>query len=73
MGYEVHRVLEGIGKFADRKPTVDGKQYFQLVLYVPRDIARDSQFPFKPSELVYLKVEGEQLIVSKMRQKTGRS
>lgn len=61
--------MEGPGKFADQKPTVKGKKYFRLVLYIPKSIAQDSQFPFRPEEVVFLKVENDKMIVSKIHNK----
>ena len=34
------------------------------MLYIPTDIWKDSQFPFKIGERVKLKIEGKKLIVT---------
>jgi hypothetical protein len=66
-------MIEGIGRFVDRKPKVEGKEYFQLVLYIPRDVAKDSQFPFRPGEDVHLKLEAGRMVVSKILHKIEHS
>jgi hypothetical protein len=59
-------VIECPTKFADRKPKrADGSIGFQLVLYVPKAVAMDSQFPFRPGEEVLVKIEAGRLVVSK--------
>jgi hypothetical protein len=59
-------MLEGPVKFTDRKTKTKGKRYFQLVLYIPKAIAQDSQFPFTPGEVALLKIEGEKVVLSKI-------
>jgi ribosomal protein L21E len=45
-------VLEGTGKFWEH---TKGK----LILYIPADVHKDSQFPFKPGEKVKITIEPE--------------
>lgn len=35
----------------------------RFYLYVPMDIVKDSQFPFKPNETVTIEIEGRKLVV----------
>jgi hypothetical protein len=37
----------------------------RFYLYVPMDIAKDSQFPFKPGEGVSIEIDGNKLIIKK--------
>ncbi len=62
-------MLEGVGRFVNRRPKVDGKEYFQLVFYIPKEIALDSQFPFREGEAAEIKVRGNQMVVSKISQR----
>ena len=39
----------------------------RLVLYIPNSIANDSQFPFKTSTVVNIKIEDNGLIIKEMK------
>ena len=43
-------VLEGLGRFWEH---TKGK----LILYIPADIYKDSQFPFKPKQQVRVRID----------------
>jgi len=45
-----------------------GKRYERWLLIIPPDIARDSQFPFKPDEEVIVRIDPEfkRLIIEKV-------
>ncbi len=60
-------VLIGIGKFSERKTKVKGKTYVQYVIYVPKLVALDSRFPFKPGERVVIRidVDRQRLLIEK--------
>jgi len=53
-------VLEGNGRFWEH---TKGK----MILYIPADVYKDSQFPFKPKEQVKVKIDtkNNRLIVEK--------
>lgn len=53
-------VLEGLGRFWEH---TKGK----MILYIPTDIYKDSQFPFEPKEQVKVKIDTEnnRLIITK--------
>jgi hypothetical protein len=51
---------EGKGKVVDR-----GKRYKKIFIYVPKEVAMDTSFPFKMGENVTVKIEGERLIIEK--------
>jgi len=58
------KVLEGKGKFINRRTRTANKDYDRFFIYVPVEVARDSAFPFKSNELVMVKVDkGKQRIV----------
>jgi hypothetical protein len=63
------KVLEGKGKFINRRTKTASKDYDRFFIYVPVEVARDSGFPFKPNDLVTIKVEKpkNRLIVEKSR------
>ena len=41
----------------------------RIMLYIPTDIWKDSQFPFKIGERVKLRIEGKRLVVEKLGRK----
>ncbi len=43
---------KGLGKFVNRPTTTGGKKYDKFFVYVPTEVAKDSQFPFKPGQQV---------------------
>ena len=53
-------VLEGLGRFWEH---TKGK----LILYIPADVYKDSQFPFKPKDQVKVTIEPDKkrMIVEK--------
>jgi len=53
-GYEV---LEGKGKFINRRTRTANKEYDRFFIYVPVEVARDSAFPFKPDDTVTVKID----------------
>ncbi len=50
-------VLEGKGRFINRKTPTAGKVYDRFFVYVPTDIARDSAFPFDEGEEVEIRID----------------
>ena len=48
--------LKGKGKFVNRPTQTGGKKYDKFYLYVPTEVAKDSQFPFEPGDLVSITV-----------------
>jgi len=55
--------LSGVGRFSERTVTVKGKKYKQYVIFVPKLVALDSAFPFKPGDRVLIKIEGNRVVV----------
>jgi len=50
----------GKGKVVDR-----GYKYPKIFVYVPKDVASDTGFPFKIGEDVIVTIEGEKLVIEK--------
>ena len=63
------KVLEAKGKFINRRTRTASKEYDRFFVYVPVEVARDSAFPFKPNDVVNVKVDkpNRRLIVEKSR------
>ncbi|KCZ70439.1 hypothetical protein ANME2D_03354 [Candidatus Methanoperedens nitroreducens] len=57
---------EGIGKFINRKSKVAGKEYDSFFIYVPAEVARDSQCPFKHGDKLKIIINGDTFIIEKV-------
>jgi hypothetical protein len=44
--------LKGKGKFINRPTQTGGKKYDKFFVYIPTELAKDSQFPFEPGDPV---------------------
>lgn len=57
-------VLEGKGRII-----IQGEGRIRKVLiYIPQPIARDSQFPYRKTRNVHIKVEGDSIIVKPVKE-----
>jgi hypothetical protein len=61
-------MIEGVGKVINRPTSSGGKKYDKFFLYVPIEVARDTNFPFKPKEPIKIKIdlENKRLVVEKI-------
>ena len=59
-GAQAPMVGEGKGKVVDR-----GKKYRKIFIYIPKEVAMDTSFPFEIGEDVTVRIEGERLIIEK--------
>lgn len=50
-------MLEGKGRFINQKRRTSTRTYDNFFLYVPVEVARDSSFPFRPKDVVKIKVD----------------
>ena len=50
-------VLKAKGKFVNRPTQTGGKKYDKFFIYVPTELANDSQFPLKPGDELNLEVK----------------
>ena len=64
-------VLEAVSKIMVRKSRSRGYEYTQYYIYIPRLLALDSSFPFKPNEKVVIRIDREKkrLIIEKLPEK----
>ena len=53
-------VLKGRGKIHE---PVKGR----IMIYIPADVHKDSMFPFKPKEVVNVKIAGKKLVIEKIK------
>ncbi|MDA4128671.1 MAG: hypothetical protein OK422_04375 [Thaumarchaeota archaeon] len=54
---------KGRGKFVNRPTTTGGKKYDKFFVYVPTEVAKDSQFPFSAGEVVEVKIDVRRKLV----------
>ena len=52
-------------KLSERVVKAKGHEYRQLIIYVPKDLVKDSQFPFKPGQDVAIRIDDGKLIIEK--------
>ena len=60
-------MLEGVGKVINRPTKTAGKIYDKYFIYIPTSVAKDSAFPFRPGEKVVVRIEGDKLIIKKLK------
>ena len=53
---------QGKGKVVDR-----GSRYLKAFIYLPKEVASDTAFPFEIGEDVTVVIEGETLIIKKFK------
>lgn len=63
-------MIEGKGKFLNRRTKTASKDYDKFFIYVPAEVARDGTFPFKPQEAVIIRIDKEKkrLLIEKAKQ-----
>ena len=49
--------LIGHGRFVNRPTVTGGKRYDKFFIYVPTEVAKDSQFPLESSDTVRIRVD----------------
>ena len=52
-------VLQAKGRFINRPTQTGGKKYDKFFIYVPTELANDSQFPFKSKDEVLIVVRSK--------------
>ncbi|MBS7616959.1 hypothetical protein KEJ45_07165 [Candidatus Bathyarchaeota archaeon] len=55
---------EGKGKVVDR-----GSKYSKIFIYISKEVASDTSFPFEAGEDVIVKIDGKRLIIEKLQKK----
>jgi len=61
--------IEGKGKFINRRTKTAKGEYDKFFTYIPVEVARDSTFPFKPDEVVRIRIDKRKnrLVIEKSR------
>jgi hypothetical protein len=53
---DTNLATQGKGRFVNRPTTTGGKKYDKYFVYIPTELATDSQFPFKVGSLVRITI-----------------
>ena len=53
---DTNLALKGKGRFINRPTTTGGKKYDKYFVYIPTELANDSQFPFKVGDTIRIAV-----------------
>jgi len=61
-------MLESESKLVNRPTQTGGKMYDKFYVYIPREISKDSAFPFKANQKlkVRIDVENKRLVIEKL-------
>ena len=62
---ENQNVLKGKGRFFNSPSTSKGKKYDKFFVYIPTELARDSNCPLKDGDRVIVEIKGKELIIRK--------
>ncbi|MFQ6135485.1 MAG: hypothetical protein ACE5KU_06720 [Nitrososphaerales archaeon] len=54
---DTNLALQGVGRLINRPTTTGGKKYDKYFIYIPTEVAKDSQFPFKAGDRLAIQVE----------------
>lgn len=57
----------GKGRFFNRPTISKGKKYDKFFIYVPTEVARDTNFPLKDGDRVEVETKDETLIIKKAK------
>jgi ABC-type Mn2+/Zn2+ transport system ATPase subunit len=55
---------EGKGKIVNK-----GGKYKKIFIYIPKEVAADTSFPFKIGERVKIKINGKKLVIEKLEER----
>jgi AbrB family looped-hinge helix DNA binding protein len=58
---------KGKGRFFNRPTISKGKKYDKFFIYIPTEVARDTNFPLKDGDRVEVEMKDETLIIKKVK------
>ena len=59
---------KGKGRFFNRPSVSKGKKYDKFFVYIPTEVARDTNCPLKHGDRVEVEIKGKALIITKTEQ-----
>jgi len=60
-----HDMRKAKGRFFNRPTTSKGKKYDKFFIYIPAEVARDTNFPFKDGERIEVEIVRHTLVIKK--------
>jgi hypothetical protein len=64
---ELKTMRKGKGRFFNRPTISKGKKYDKFFIYIPTEVARDTNFPLKDGDRVEVEIKDETLIIKKAK------
>jgi len=58
---------KGKGRFFNRPTISKGKKYDKFFVYVPTEVARDTNFPLKDGDRIEVEIKDETLLIKKTK------
>ena len=62
---ETKTMRKGKGKFFNRSTVSKGKKYDKFFMYIPTEVARDTNFPLKNGDRIEVEIRGKTVIIRK--------
>jgi hypothetical protein len=62
---------KGKGRFFNRPTTSKGKKYDKFFMYIPTEVARDTNFPLTDGDRIEVKIQGNTVIIRKAQNEEG--
>ena len=59
---------KGKGRFFNRPTTSKGKKYDKFFMYIPTEVARDTNFPLKDGDRIEVEIKGKTLIIRRAKE-----
>ena len=67
-----HKIMrKAKGRFFNRPTVSKGKKYDKFFIYVPTEVARDTNFPLKHGDRIEVEIKGKTLIIRKCKMKNA--
>lgn len=59
---------KGKGRFFNRPTTSKGKKYDKFFMYIPTEVARDTNFPLKDGDRIEVEIKDKTLIIRRAKE-----
>jgi hypothetical protein len=64
---KVTKMRKAIGKFVNHPTRTGKKLYDKFYIYVPTEVARDTNFPLKDGDRIEVEIQGKTVIITKAK------
>jgi len=64
---ESKNMRTGKGRFFNRPTVSKGKKYDKFFMYIPTEVARDTNFPLKDGDRIEVEIKGKDLVIRKAK------